>query len=235
MTQLYKNKYRSATARAQWWDYTRDAAYFVTICTQDRAPVFGAVRNGEMHLSDIGHAAQACWDSIPDHFVFATSGAFVVMPNHVHGILILDHNGTDRRVVNDGGDHAGMVGDGMMGDGPDAVGSGAVVSVAVGTLHATSNPATPIIPPADISEPPSPPKNERMATISPKPGSLSTIIRSYKSAVTKMVRPAHPHFGWQTRFHDHIIRDGRAYERIEQYIIANPMQWDQDKLNQPIP
>lgn len=189
MSKLYKNKYRSATARAQWWDYTRDAAYFVTVCTQDRAHVFGEVRNGEMHLSEIGRAAQACWDSIPDHFAFVACGAFVVMPNHVHGIVVLDHGGM----------------------------------VSVGSLHATALPK------------PSPPKNEYMASISPKPGSLSTIIRSYKSAVTKQVRPAHPHFAWQSRFHEHIIRDGGAYTRIERYIIANPSKWDADKLNGPRP
>ena len=207
MSKLYKNKYRSATARAQWWDYTRDAAYFVTVCTQDRAHVFGEVRNGEMHLSEIGRAAQACWDSIPDHFAFVACGAFIVMPNHVHGILVLDHGGM----------------------------------VSVGSLHATALPkpspvaALHATPPQGMMEPPSPPKNEYMASISPKPGSLSTIVRSYKSAVTKQVRPAHPHFGWQSRFHEHIIRDGEAYTRIERYIIANPSKWDSDKLNGPRP
>jgi len=70
-----------------------------------------------------------------------------------------------------------------------------------------------------------------MAAISPKPGSLSTIIRSYKSAVTKQARHIHADFAWQTRFHDHIIRTNDSFQRIENYIINNPSKWADDTFN----
>ena len=66
--------------------------------------------------------------------------------------------------------------------------------------------------------------------ISPKSGSVSTIIRSYKSVVTKNARKIHAYFGWQSRFHDHIIRNEKSFHTISQYIINNPENWNTDKF-----
>jgi hypothetical protein len=67
-----------------------------------------------------------------------------------------------------------------------------------------------------------PTKREKMAAISPKSNSISTIIRSYKSVVTNYCNRMNLPMGWQPRFHDHIIRDARAFQSISQYIINNP-------------
>ena len=69
-----------------------------------------------------------------------------------------------------------------------------------------------------------------MANISPKSGTISTILRSYKSVVTKNARFIHADFGWQPRFHDHIIRNAPEWERIQTYIENNPMNWKEDKF-----
>ena len=69
-----------------------------------------------------------------------------------------------------------------------------------------------------------------MAEISPKPNSISTIIRSYKSAVTKHANRLNLPNGWQERFHDHIIRNKEEYERISNYIINNPKNWKEDRF-----
>jgi REP element-mobilizing transposase RayT len=69
-----------------------------------------------------------------------------------------------------------------------------------------------------------------MAFISPKPNSISTIIRSYKSAVTKHANRLELQNGWQPRFHDHIIRDAMEYQRISDYIKNNPKLWKEDKF-----
>jgi REP element-mobilizing transposase RayT len=69
-----------------------------------------------------------------------------------------------------------------------------------------------------------------MSQISPEAGSVSTMIRSYKSAVTKRVRGTlRTDFGWQRRFHDHIVRSEQAFNAIRQYIVDNPSQWRQDE------
>jgi hypothetical protein len=86
----FQNKYRTASARAKWWDYGSNASYFVTICTQNRVHYFGEIENQTMQLSEIGRCAVTCWQEIPNHFPFVELGAFVVMPNHVHGIIIID-------------------------------------------------------------------------------------------------------------------------------------------------
>ena len=85
-----RNKYRSTSARASFWDYGWNAAYFVTICTQNRKCWFGEISNGVMDLSAMGHIANSCWHEIPNHFPFVHLGAHVIMPNHVHGIVVID-------------------------------------------------------------------------------------------------------------------------------------------------
>ena len=88
-TGKFKNKYRIASARWATWDYGSNAAYFITICTANRAHDFGQIQNGEMKLSPLGKSAQDCWHEIPAHFPFVELGQFVVMPNHAHGVVII--------------------------------------------------------------------------------------------------------------------------------------------------
>ena len=187
MTDKFHNKYRIPSARLQNWDYRWAGAYFITICTQNREHYFGEIENGEMQLSPIGAIADVLWHEIKNHTQNIELGAFVVMPNHIHGILILNGNvGNDDNVE---------------------------------TLHATSLQST------QQST-----TDEFMASISPKSDSVSTIIRSYKSAVTKHTHRLGFDFAWQTRFHDHIIRDNISFENIQTYINKNPIKWVDDKF-----
>ncbi|MEZ4668028.1 MAG: transposase [Anaerolineae bacterium] len=75
--------------RLKGYDYTQEGAYFVTICTHQRQFLFGEVVNGEMRLNELGLITEECWELIPDHFPHMELDAFVVMPNHVHGILLI--------------------------------------------------------------------------------------------------------------------------------------------------
>lgn len=86
----YNGKYRIPGARWTAWDYSSNAAYFVTICTAKRAHDFGEIANGTMVFTALGRAAADCWDEIPAHFPFVLLDAFVVMPNHVHGIVVIN-------------------------------------------------------------------------------------------------------------------------------------------------
>lgn len=86
----FQNKYRIASARLQNWDYGSNGSYFITICTQNREHFFGDIADGIMHLNEIGRLAEKFWLEIPDHFPFIELGNFVVMPNHTHGILIIN-------------------------------------------------------------------------------------------------------------------------------------------------
>lgn len=90
MVEKFRNRYRIASARWAAWDYASNAAYFVTICVEGRVHVFGRVVNGGMKLSPLGQWADDCWQAIPDHFPFVELGEYVVMPNHVHGVVVIN-------------------------------------------------------------------------------------------------------------------------------------------------
>lgn len=153
-----------------------------------------------MQLNDIGKIAEQYWGEISNHFSYIQLGNFVVMPNHVHGILIIDK--------------------------PNSVdGNGNTVVALVETLQCNvSTNATNATTATNAN------KNEQMAKISPKSGTISTIVRSYKSAVSKNAHLIHTDFEWQPRFHDHIIRDARSFETIQNYIANNPLNWQKDKF-----
>ena len=87
---LFKGKYRTATTRLRSWDYAANAYYFVTICTHNRQHSFGDVVNDAMQLSAVGEMAYQYWSEIPQHFVDVDIDAFVIMPNHVHGIVVIE-------------------------------------------------------------------------------------------------------------------------------------------------
>jgi len=86
--------------RKRGYDYSQSGAYFVTICTYNRARLFGKIVNDEMQLNDIGRIAEASWGEIPHHFAGVELDCYVVMPNHVHGIILIN----DDNLLRDGHD-----------------------------------------------------------------------------------------------------------------------------------
>jgi len=192
MTDKYQNKYRIPSARLQNWDYRWAGAYFITICTQNRECLFGEVENGQMKLSPVGIIADVLWYEIKKKKKNIELDAFVVMPNHVHGILILNGNcENDINILDD-----------------------------VETGHALSLQ----------------PEKQPQQTIGQKrfqnigKNSVSSIIGSYKSSVTKHAHRLGYNFAWQPRFHDIIIRDNDSFIKIQTYIIENPIKWGDDKI-----
>jgi REP element-mobilizing transposase RayT len=84
------NKYLVDTTRVRWWDYSWNGRYFVTINTRNRVHYFGSTQRDKLILSEAGEHAHQCWLEIPAHFPFVKLGEFVIMPDHVHGIIIID-------------------------------------------------------------------------------------------------------------------------------------------------
>ena len=74
--------------RLPGFDYSQPGAYFVTLCARNRLHLFGEIRDGRLAPNKIAQGVESCWNAIPDHFPYVTLDAFVVMPNHVHGILL---------------------------------------------------------------------------------------------------------------------------------------------------
>jgi REP element-mobilizing transposase RayT len=92
MAEKFRNRYRSRTIRLFGYDYSRAGTYFITVCTRKKIQYFGTIKNGKMILSDSGIIVQNCWLEIPFHFANVSLDEFVIMPDHVHGILILKSN-----------------------------------------------------------------------------------------------------------------------------------------------
>jgi len=86
---LYKDKYRALSSRLKGWDYTSAGWYFVTICTQNRMPFFCEIMEGEMHLSPIGQVVAYEWQRTERIRSYVSLDEWVIMPNHIHGIIIL--------------------------------------------------------------------------------------------------------------------------------------------------
>ncbi len=174
----FNNKYRIPSARLQSWDYASNGAYFITICTKNRENFFGNISDDQMHLNAVGQLAEKYWMEITEHFTFVELGNFVVMPNHTHGILIIDKTDNPNGGVQSTQDQSTLGG-----------------------------------------------KNDKW-----KPDTIGVIINQYKRMVTIHARKIITYFNWQSRFHDHIIRDAQSFETIQNYISNNPMNWGKDKF-----
>ena len=95
MAKFDPQKYHRRSIRLKGFDYSSAGAYYVTIVAQRRECLFGEVVNGDMMLSQRGKIADDCWREIPNHFPHVELGAYVIMPNHVHGIIyIVERRGT---------------------------------------------------------------------------------------------------------------------------------------------
>ena len=79
--------------RLQGYDYSRDGYYFVTVCTYNRFEWFGKIENKEMQSNKYAGVIWACWHDLPNHYQNVRLDEFVVMPNHIHGIIIIDNVG----------------------------------------------------------------------------------------------------------------------------------------------
>jgi putative transposase len=82
-------KHHRRSIRLPRYDYSQAGAYYVTIVSYHRDLLFGEIVNKEMILNEFGKIADECWRAIPYHFPFVELGAYVIMPNHVHGIIFI--------------------------------------------------------------------------------------------------------------------------------------------------
>jgi REP element-mobilizing transposase RayT len=165
--------------RLRTYDYSQAGAYFVTVCAHDRACLFGDIENGVMVSNEYGRAVMGEWLNTAAIRADIRAGECVVMPNHFHGIVIIE-TGTARRAPTGG----------------------------------CNAPA------------------ERFGQ--PVSGSLPTIVRAFKSAVTRRINEIRQSPGvpvWQRNYYEHVIRNEDDYRQIAEYIADNSHRWEEDTLH----
>ena len=183
MTSEIQSHHRQSI-RLKEYDYSQTGAYFVTVVVHERECLFGEIINDEMRLSQFGKIARVEWFKTMElrPYVKLWDDEFVVMPNHIHGIVWIEDRSVGSRRRRD---------------------------------------------PTERRAP-----TEQFGK--PVAGSLPTIVRAYKSAVTYKINESRSTRGspvWQRNYYEHVIRNGSDHERIYKYIQSNPFQWEKDEEN----
>jgi REP element-mobilizing transposase RayT len=227
----FSNKYRIPSNRLPNWDYSDDGAYFITLITQNRICNLGTIV--EMHgraslrcraslqLSDFGRIVKNEWEKSFGLRNELFVDEYIIMPNHIHAIIILVKNENHATNVANATNPLNMV-------------NGVTVETH-GRASLRSNHTNP-------SNPPNPSNCPNPSAFIRKPQSISSFIAGFKSAVNSKIDDyidennlniakynRNNHF-FQPNYHDHIIRNPTEFERIRNYILNNPMNWKDDKF-----
>lgn len=153
--------------RLKEYDYSQAGAYYVTLCTYQRECLFGEIIDGEMRLNDWGRIIYDSWEWLGQQYAYVDLYEWVIMPNHFHGIIVID----DRR----GGSRTAL----------------------------TQKP-------------------------------LGRLVGAFKTVSSKQINKLRDNPGcpvWQRNYYEHVIRNDDDLNRIREYIINNPMQWELDENN----
>jgi putative transposase len=205
---MAKNKYNPnihsrRSIRLKDYDYAQAGLYFITICTKNRDCLFGRISSGEMKLNDAGENAYACWLEIPKHFSNTILHEFVIMPNHVHGIVEI--LGTNQNSAVDGAKNV------------SAVDGAKNVSAVDGAKNVSADDGA-----KNVSPLRSPSKTIGSVVRGYKIGVTKWFLKNMgdEYPVGQSI--------WQRNYYDIIIRDQNAYQRISEYIQNNPAKWNED-------
>jgi putative transposase len=214
MPELFKDKYRIPSARLQTWDYANHGMYFITICTANRECYFGEIVETrclasetempeyEMQLNNLGKNVESEWLKTAElrPDMNLELAEYIVMPNHFHGIIIIGENQYNTSAYN-----------------TDRELEPSYLNMAHSdAMHRVST---------DQNN-----KDNSKNKFGSQSKNLASILRGFKSAVTTYTRTNDIAFGWQPRFHDHIITKNGEYLRIADYIINNSHNWQKDKF-----
>jgi REP element-mobilizing transposase RayT len=172
--------------RLKGYDYSQSGLYFITICIQNRECLLGKIEQGLINLNPAGEMIKQMWQQLPQRFAHVQIDKFVVMPNHLHGIISLS-----------------MV---------DKISSNQIQGQALKPIQSLEK---------------------------PKSVKLGDLIGAFKSMTTHeyiqgVKQYNWPRFAgklWQRNYYEHIIRDQVSLNNIREYIINNPLKWEEDSEN----
>jgi REP element-mobilizing transposase RayT len=253
-------KHHRRSIRLKGYDYTQPGAYFITICTHGRECLFGEIIDGEMHLNEAGQIVVQTWQDLPNHVPNVQLDAFVVMPNHVHGIIIItDHAGgigagfkPARTTMGPGsaGGAGSTTGPGSAAGSGFAAGPGSTMgsgfAAGPGSTMGSGFAAGPgSTMGSGFAAGPGPTAGSGAVGAGSEPAptepgptrssyGLPEIIRQFKTFSAPRINELRGTPGtpvWQRNYYEHIIRNESSLNRIRQYIAENPARWDADQEN----
>ena len=220
------------SARIKDWDYSNPGAYFVTVVTKDRQCLFGQIEHDQMTLNDVGNIVAQTWEWLQDQYPYVDLDAFVIMPNDIHGIVLLQDAEDGDRITEpaqrmkraDASHRDDSNNDAACRDTSCRNAACRDASRSVRT-DATS---------ADVDTE-GPVANQQAASRLNAPRKpLGRLIGAFKTVSTKRVNQLAGTPGktmWQGRFHDHIIRKEESLDALRKYIAENPIKWSEDREN----
>ena len=201
------HKHNRRSIRLKGYDYRDCGTYFITVCAQRGQCLFGEVVDDEMHLNGLGQIVRECWEELAAHYAGVELDAFVVMPNHVHGMLWV-----------------------VPVDAESAKARRADLKSAPTVDIETSAPGG-----SERADGTSPaPGKHDVPEIIPVRHGLPEIVRGFKALSSRRINASRGTPGgriWQRNYYEHIVRTEEALNDIRQYIRNNPLKWASDEEN----
>jgi len=221
-------RFHRRTIRLPEYDYSLEGAYYITICTQGRKCLFGEIRNGKIALSECGRIVDDWWQRMPERYSGVILDEYVIMPNHMHAIIVIIDDVICRgEVASPLGGTVDILG--KPGDGIETPGE--VISSMGESVGGITKPGDGIAilggrvkTPGEVTSP----------LQGPGKHTLGQILAYYKYQTTKSINAINNTPGnkiWQRNYYEHVIRDEDDYNRIVEYIAANPQRWPEDSLH----
>jgi len=210
----YLNKYRIESHRRPGWDYSADGLYFITLVNQNRICNLGEIDSkNQMILSDFGKIVEKEWLGSFDIRRELICDEYIIMPNHIHAIIIIDQSGSGNQSKLDGG----------IGSAVQTHGRASLRPWPSRSQSESPSQSPPIRLPKSIS-------SFLAGFKSAVNSKIDDFIDLHHLKIPKYNR--NNHF-FQPNYHDHIIRNDGEYQRIKNYIIQNPEKWNDDKFKNP--
>jgi REP element-mobilizing transposase RayT len=195
-------KHHRRSVRLKGYDYAQPGAYFVTICVRDRKCLLGKIINDQVQKSEYGRVAESFWAQIPVRFPNVSIDVFVVMPNHIHAIVMI-HGPTRRGAVTAplGGVTPPLRQDGALGGVTPPLRQGGASGGVTAPLRR------------------------------PTLGQVVAYYKYETTKQINQVRgtPGCPF--WQRGFYDHVVRNERDLNAVREYVANNPLKWALDRDN----
>ena len=225
------NIHHRRSIRLKGYDYTQQGAYFVTICTHQRNCLFGEIVDGEIKLNTNGEIARGSWLSIPRHFKNVELDEFVIMPNHLHGIIIIESSEVAGEALANqdfSQSFSEVAGEALANqDFSQSFSEVAGEALANQDFSKQQNLSSQCFAPTVHT-------GETVKINGTKPQSLAAITQNYKSVSTRQINRMNKAKGnviWQRNYYEHIIRNEEALNNIREYIVNNPINWVKDQEN----